>query len=297
VSTLLAGPAGALGFSGALAAALSEALNTYNPPFRWPPARATTPRTALFEVAPRGSRGYTHRVQDPDRDLEQIEQAIGYRFADRRLLLDALTHCSYSNENLERAPEDNDRLEFMGDAVLELGISTLLWNRFPGATAGELTRRRADLVCEEGLADIARSLGLGEAMRLGRGEERTGGRNKPRLLASALEACMAAVYLDGGQQAALQVCRALFDNRLDELPPGVRDYKSRVQELLQRRGKRPPAYEVQSCTGPDHERQFEVAALVNDEPPALGRGRSKAEAEQEAARALLEQLEGGPTAG
>ena len=230
-------------------------------------------------------------MQKPDDQLDSIEQALGYRFTDRRLLLEALTHCSYSNENPSETPADNDRLEFMGDAVLELGISTLLWERFPGASAGELTRRRADIVCEEGLAGMAAALGVGVALRLGRGEERSGGRNKPRLLASALEACMAAIYLDGGQQAAMRVCRRLFEERLDARPPGVRDFKSRVQELLQRRGQRPPLYRVQSCSGPDHDRQFEVAALVDDEPRTLGQGRSKAEAEQEAARRLLQSLE------
>ncbi len=236
-------------------------------------------------------RNYTHRVPKSDHELDTIEQALGHRFADRRLLLEALTHCSYSNENPGEPLEDNDRLEFMGDAVLELAISTLLWERFPGASAGELTRRRADLVCEEGLAGIAAAQGVGKALRLGRGEERSGGRRKPRLLASALEACVAAVYLDGGPEAAMQVCRMLFEQRLDERPPGVRDFKSRVQEVLQRRGQSPPLYRVQSSSGPDHDRQFEVAALVDDEPRTLGQGRSKAEAEQEAARRLLESLE------
>jgi ribonuclease-3 len=249
-------------------------------------------RSALRWLARRGAPYYTCRVPEPDRELQNIEQAIGHRFADRRLLLEALTHCSYANENPDQAPADNDRLEFMGDAVLELTVSALLWERFPGAAAGELTRRRADLVCEERLAEIASSLGLGEALRLGRGEERSGGRHKPRLLASALEAYMAAVYLDGGQQAAMEVCRTLFEGRLHEQPPGVRDYKSRAQELLQRRGRRPPVYEVRSSTGPDHDRQFEVAALLNGQPRAFGRGRSKAEAEQEAARALLQLLDG-----
>ena len=230
-------------------------------------------------------------MQKRDDQLESIEQALGHHFADRGLLLEALTHCSYSHENPAEAPRDNDRLEFMGDAVLELGISTLLWEHYPEASAGELTRRRADLVCEEELADIAAAMGVGAVLRLGRGEERSGGRRKPRLLASALEACMAAVYLDGGQQAAMRVCRRLFEVHLDERPPGDRDYKSRVQELLQHRGRRPPLYRVQASSGPDHDRQFEVAALVDDQPRTLGQGRSKAEAEQEAARRLLESLE------
>ncbi len=220
-----------------------------------------------------------------------VAQALGHEFKDPTLLTDALTHSSFAHEHADQASTDNDRLEFLGDAVLEWAVSRLLWDRFPEAAAGELTRRRADLVCEEALADVARSVGVGEGLRLGRGEERSGGRHKPRLLASALEACMAAVYLDGGTEAAMRVCRALFEERMGEEAPGARDFKTRVQELLQSTGKRPPRYEVIGLEGPDHDRSFKVALTVDGEPRAQGEGRSKLEAEQVAAQAFLSELE------
>jgi ribonuclease-3 len=223
-------------------------------------------------------------------DLEPLVQALGYTFRDVGLLAQALTHSSFANERPNLAPSDNERLEYLGDAVLQWTISVLLWDRFPGASAGEMTRRRADLVCEEGLAAIARELHVGEVLRLGRGEERSGGRDKPRLLSSALEACVAAVYLDGGNDAAMGLCRTLFADRLELGRPGERDFKTRVQELLQRRGRRPPTYELIATHGPDHARSFEVALHLEGEELARGEGRSKLEAEQLAAERALENL-------
>src|ERR1700755_508498 len=130
---------------------------------------------------------------DYDETLQTIATALGHRFSDGRLLLDALTHSSFRNEKPASVRSDNERLEFLGDAVLQWVVSTLIWEHFPNATAGEMTRRRADLVCEQGLARVARELSLGDGLRLGKGEERSGGRAKPRLLASAFEALIAAV--------------------------------------------------------------------------------------------------------
>jgi ribonuclease-3 len=225
-----------------------------------------------------------------EENLTTIAAALGHSFADSGLLTDALTHSSYRNEKPTEVRTDNERLEFLGDAVLQWVVSALLWEYFPGASAGEMTRRRADLVCEEGLSRIALELGLGAGLRLGKGEERSGGRNKPRLLASALEACVAAVYLDAGTESALRVCRIMFTKAIAERAPGARDFKTRLQEMLQGSGRKLPTYEIKSTTGPDHARQYHVTISVEGELVAEGDGRSKLEAEQAAAERALELL-------
>jgi ribonuclease-3 len=227
----------------------------------------------------------------PEPDFHAVASALGYQFRDLQLLRDALTHRSFANEHPERAPRDNERLEFLGDAVLTMSAASLLWERFPSATEGELTRRRADLVCEAGLAAIARDLGLGPALRLGKGEDRSGGRTKPRLLCCAFEACVAAVYLDGGLAAALDVVRRLLEPRLDAPELGKRDYKTRVQEVVQSLGGGTPRYNIIETLGPDHARQFHVSCVSDQRELGRGMGRSKLEAEQEAARAALADLE------
>lgn len=228
----------------------------------------------------------------PEPDFDALARALGHRFTDAQLLREALTHRSFANEHPDRAPHDNERLEFLGDAVLTLAASALLWERFPEATEGELTRRRADLVCEASLASIARAVALGEALRLGRGEERSGGRGKPRLLCSALEACIAAVYLDAGIGHAIDVVKRLLEPLLDAPMLGQRDAKTRVQELVQALGEGTPRYMVVASTGPDHAREFEVTCISSARELGRGKGRSKLEAEQNAARAALTSLEG-----
>ncbi len=229
----------------------------------------------------------------PEPDYDALGRALGHSFRDPLLLRDALTHRSFANEHPDRAPTDNERMEFLGDAVLAMSASALLWDRFPNASEGELTRRRADLVCEAGLADIARQLGLGKMLRLGKGEDRSGGRTKPRLLCSAFEACVAAVFLDGGLEAAMAAVRALLEPRVDAPALGQRDFKTRVQELVQARGGSTPRYVVLDTSGPDHARQFHVSCVSDERELGRGLGRSKLEAEQQAARAALEALESG----
>jgi ribonuclease-3 len=229
-------------------------------------------------------------VAELDEAIRAVQAGLGHQFRDAALLVDALTHSSFAHERPGQARTDNERLEFMGDAVLQWAVSALLLERFPEATAGEMTRRRADLVCEEGLAQIARDVGIGVGLRLGRGEERSGGRDKPRLLASAMEACMASVYLDGGPDAAMLVSRLLFEQRLERNAPGARDFKTRVQEALQRKGLRPPTYELLAVRGPDHARTFEVAIRVDGVELGRGEGKSKLEAEQSAAEAALQTM-------
>jgi ribonuclease-3 len=229
----------------------------------------------------------------PEPDLGAIERALGHRFRDDITLRIALTHRSFANEYPERGKGDNERLEFLGDAVLAMVASTLLWERFPSAPEGELTRLRAALVCEASLAELARGLGLGAALRLGKGEERSGGRNKARLLCCAFEAVVAAVYLDAGIGAAEDVLRRLLEPRLLAPRLGERDPKTRVQELVQARGGGAPRYVIVEQEGPEHARVFHAVCSGSD-GSELGRGagRSKVEAEQQAARAALGALMG-----
>ncbi|KPK50387.1 MAG: hypothetical protein AMJ63_14780 [Myxococcales bacterium SG8_38_1] len=224
--------------------------------------------------------------------MEALCRELGYTFADTGLLLDALTHRSFKNENPELSSADNERLEFLGDAVVDLVAASLLYVRFPDAAEGELTRRRADLVSEKGLSEAAEAIGIGAAMRLGKGEEKSGGREKPRLLSSALEACIGAVYSDGGAAAAFEAARRIFEPRLDTAAPGHRDAKSRAQEWAQAKLGGTPSYRIIASEGPDHEREFTVALELHDEQIATGTGRSKLEAEQAAAEEAWEAWQG-----
>jgi ribonuclease-3 len=220
-----------------------------------------------------------------------VQEALGHVFRDPTLMRDALTHRSFTNERPDLGPRDNERMEFLGDAVLGLAASTLLWRHYPDAPEGELTRRRADLVCERSLATFARAIGLGEALRLGKGEERSGGRDKPRLLASALEALLAAVYLDAGEAVASRVARAILEPHVESLAPGESDYKTRLQELLQGKGEPAPSYVIVRAEGPDHDRVFFVEVRQVERTLGEGSGRTKLAAEQLAAQQALAQLE------
>ncbi|MBW2507930.1 MAG: ribonuclease III [Deltaproteobacteria bacterium] len=229
----------------------------------------------------------SNRDEPLDEATEALCSALGYSFADTSLLQDALTHRSFKNENPEDLSSDNERLEFLGDAVVNLVAASLLYVQFPDAKEGELTRRRADLVSEKGLAEAAEAVGVGAAMRLGKGEEKSGGREKPRLLSSALEACIGAIFSDGGADAAFAAAHRIFEPRLHTAAPGHRDAKSRAQEWAQANLGGTPSYRILSSEGPDHEREFTVALELNDEQVATGVGRSKVEAEQAAAAAAL----------
>ena len=230
-------------------------------------------------------------MSDPTRE-EFLQETIGYRFADRGLLLEALTHKSYSNEQAEGVAPHSERLEFLGDAVLDLAISALAFNRFPDIAEGELTRVRAEVVSETGLARVARALDLGALLLLGRGEARSGGRDKDSLLADACEALLGAIFCDGGYAAASTVVEHLFGTVLAEAArskTGV-DHKTRLQELLQNRYGRPPRYHLLDTSGPDHQRTYRVEVRCGDASLGCGSGRSKKAAEQEAAREALDRL-------
>lgn len=219
----------------------------------------------------------------PESDLEI---ALAYRFSRPVLRRQALTHSSYVHENPQEGP-DNEPLEFLGDAVIGLAVGHLLLEEFPGHRPGQLSRLRAAVVNEVNLAQVARRLGLGAAMRLGRGEEATGGRDKPSILAGACEALLGAVYLDGGFEAALAIVKRL----LSPLPTAAADYKTRFQEFCQARYRVSPHYHLEGESGPPHRKSFQVTAWMGDRLLASGQGPSKKEAETEAARAALALLE------
>jgi ribonuclease-3 len=233
-----------------------------------------------------------------DPPLRAVCDALGYTFRDVTLLTAALTHRSHASEHgllrsaAGRIGPDNERLEFLGDAVISLVVAELVWERAPSAREGELSRIRAAVVNEASLAQTAVRMNLGDALRLGRGESRGGGRTRPSTLADAMEAVFAAVYLDGGYEAARGVVVNALGPNVDELVAGgVTDFKSKLQETLQGKHKITPRYEVVATFGPDHEREYEVELRAGDVVSARGRGRSKKEAEQAAARHALDALE------
>jgi ribonuclease III len=230
------------------------------------------------------------------RDLSGLQALIGYRFADPDLLRTALVHRSYANEHRELGLADNERLEFLGDAVLGLVVSQMLMESYPQLDEGELSVTRAQVVSEGGLSEAAGELGLGRWLHLGKGEERTGGREKPSLLADALEAVVAAVFLDGGFEAAQDLVRRLFARRLEKLDPtAVHDFKTTLQEKAQALLRATPEYRVVSESGPDHDKTFEVCVVIAGREWARATGKSKKSAEQHAAAAAAAALEDGAT--
>lgn len=224
--------------------------------------------------------------------LGELALAIGYTFNDRNILCQALTHRSYVNEAGDKSVKDNERLEFFGDSVIDFFLSELLYRRFPESREGELTRIRASLVDEESLARLAIGLGLGRYLRLGRGEEKSGGRGKKSILADAYEALVAALYLDGGSEAARAMLEAHFSPLMERYACGMhsRDFKTEFQELAQAQNGATPRYLLTDASGPDHDRIFTVEVLVGEERFGEGSGRSKKEAEQAAARQGLARL-------
>jgi ribonuclease III len=224
--------------------------------------------------------------------LGELEAAIGYAFRDRGVLLEALTHRSFVNEAGDDSIRDNERLEFFGDAVIDFYLSHQLLKRFPASREGELTRIRASLVDEDGLARLAAVLDLGRYLRLGRGEEKSGGRGKKSILADAFEALLAAVYLDGGAGPVQRLVEACFAPLLAGATAGhaCRDYKTDFQESAQALRGVAPRYVLREASGPDHERHFTVDAFIDGEWFGEGTGRSKKEAEQAAARVGLALL-------
>lgn len=228
-----------------------------------------------------------------ERDLSELETVLGHRFVRRELLLSALTHRSYANENPGVVRSDNEKLEFLGDAVLDLTIGHMLMVRYPKLREGQLSVTRAQVVSEAGLSSLAMELGLGTWLYLGRGEERSGGRYKPSILADALEALIAAVYLDAGFQAVWNLVARLFGRSIDSVEEtGFYDFKTRLQELAQARLKATPVYRVVGSSGPDHAKLFEVCVEIDGREWGRASGPSKKRAEQLAAANASFLLEG-----
>ena len=225
-------------------------------------------------------------------DLAALQQTLGISFNDPSRLEQALVHSSYINENPGFAPASNERLEFLGDAVLGLVVAEKLYQDFPHSTEGEMTKLRAALVRRDTLARMARTIKLGDYLYLGKGEEASGGRRKPANLAGALEAMIAAIFLDQGSTTTREVILRLFNEELQKVASrgGGVDYKSQLQELIQAREQQTPAYQLVEAMGPDHDRRFTVEVRAGDTVLGRGSGKSKKMAETEAARAALEQL-------
>lgn len=231
---------------------------------------------------------------------ETVERLVGHAFRDRALLLQSLTHSSYSNENATSAahafPQDNERLEFLGDAVIGLVVAQILMDRFPDACEGKLSRWRSSLVSRKTLAEIAIELNLGDYLRLGRGERRTGGAEKRSILAAGLEAVVGALYLDGGLERASAFLSRIYAPWFGSLGNGdesvfkMLDKKTHLQEKTQSQYKTTPVYRLVDVWGLEHEKHFRVEILIGERVVARGDGRSKKEAEQNAASLALETL-------
>ena len=223
--------------------------------------------------------------------MEKLEEKLGYTFHDRRLLENALTHSSYANENKSKGETSNERLEFLGDSVLGMVVADHLYRAHPDMPEGELTRTRAALVCEDSLVEVAAQLELGQYLKLGRGEDAGGGRKRPSIQADAVEAVIAAVYLDGGIGSARKlITNFILTNNERELEGAIRDFKTALQELVQRESGRVLSYRLMGESGPDHAKVFSVEVDLDGKPIGAGEGRSKKEAEQNAAKAAMARL-------
>jgi ribonuclease III len=223
--------------------------------------------------------------------FKELQKKIGIFFTNEKLLIQAFTHSSYVNEHRRRPHEDNERLEFLGDAVLELTVSQYLFKKFPHMSEGELTKLRAAIVCEPSLVKFANALSFGELVLLGKGEELTGGRTRPALLADVFEAFIGALYLDQGMDAVMQFLGQTIFPKIDEGAfSHVMDFKSQLQELVQRDGIGVLEYSILEEKGPAHNKEFVSRVSLNGQALGIGVGKSKKEAEQHAAEMALQKL-------
>ena len=222
--------------------------------------------------------------------IKDLEAAIGYHFHNITLLQNALTHSSYANECWHDSLKSNERLEFLGDSILGMVVAEYLYKNFPDRPEGELTRMRADMVCETSLASVAARIDLGKHLQLGNGEERFGGRNRASILADAVESVIAACFLDGGMEATKAFVQqfVLCDMPVKKLHN--QDYKTALQELVQQKKDQVLTYALVGESGPDHAKCFMVEVSLNGKPVGKGEGSSKKRAEQDAARDAIEKL-------
>lgn len=222
--------------------------------------------------------------------MEQFQEKINYKFKNEKLLYEALSHSSFANEN-KKQRNSNERLEFLGDSVLSIVVSDYIFEHFKHLPEGELTKLRASLVCEKSLFDFSKKINLGEYIFLGKGEELTGGRTRPSIISDAFEAVIAAIYLDGGMDSVSKYILSFIPN--DISPKGsnsFHDFKTMLQEIIQRNPEEKIEYYLKSESGPDHDKNFTVQVLLNNNVIGEGSGHSKKSAEQAAAREALELM-------
>ncbi|MGN0642565.1 MAG: ribonuclease III [Huintestinicola sp.] len=220
-------------------------------------------------------------------NLEEFEERIGYTFKDKNLLFEALSHSSFANEN-KKGRHSNERLEFLGDSVLSIVISEHLFTHFKHLPEGDLTKIRASLVCEKALFEFSKQIELGKYILLGKGEENTGGRERPSIVSDAFEAVIAAVFLDGGMEAAREYVLGFIPKDLDRSSAkNLHDYKTILQEIIQRNPEEKVEYVLKEQSGPDHDRHFVVEVMLNTNVIGRGEGHSKKQAEQQAAKEAL----------
>ena len=222
--------------------------------------------------------------------IKDLENAIGYQFKNITLLQNALSHSSYANERWHDSLKSNERLEFLGDSILGMVTAEYLYRNFPERPEGELTRMRADMVCEQALAVVAERIGLGQHLLLGHGEEAGGGRNRESILADAVESVIAACFLDGGMDAARQFINTFVLTEVPVKKLRNADYKTALQELVQHKKNQVLSYALVGESGPDHDKQFRVEVSLNGRVVGEGIGSSKKRAEQAAAQAAVETL-------
>lgn len=222
--------------------------------------------------------------------IKDLEEAIGYHFRNISLLQNALTHSSYANERWHNSLASNERLEFLGDSILGMLVAEYLYRNFPDRPEGELTRMRADMVCEKTLAAVANRIELGRHLQLGHGEEQSGGRTRDSILADAVESVIAASFLDGGMEAALSFIQKFILVQVPVTKMHNLDYKTALQELVQQKKNQVLSYALVGESGPDHDKQFLVEVSLNGTVVGKGSGRSKKRAEQDAARCAIETL-------
>lgn len=222
-------------------------------------------------------------------NISEFEEIIGYKFKDKNLIFTALSHSSFANEN-KKQRNSNERLEFLGDSVLSIIVSDFIFEHYTFLPEGELTKLRASLVCEKALFEFAKEIRLGEFIMLGKGEINTGGRTRPSILADAFEAVIAAIYLDGGIEAARKHVLRFIPKNFDPKHQHITDYKTVLQEIIQRNPEEMVEYVLKSESGPDHDKEFTVQVMLNSNVIGEGTGKSKKNAEQMAAKQALDLM-------